>query len=385
MAVAEDRRRIGTRLTVVRVAVALYFVVLVGSFWFLQVVQHTRYKEMAENNHQRLLPLRAPRGVMFDRHGRVLVENRNAFNISLLREHSTDLEGTIRTLSEITQVPEVQIREAVEHHKREPAYRPIVVITDAEFWQVAAIAARRLELPDVLVQEVPTRQYPADTLAAHLFGYVGEASEEQVSEGVFPMGTVVGQQGIEKIYNTMLSGQDGARRVMVNSMGREIQELDKTPPVEGRRVQLTIDLAMQKAAEDGFRHFGFNGAAIILEPKSGEVLTFLSEPGVRSQLLCQRHRSGDMAAVEHRQALAAAESRHPGPLLTGIDVQARCGDGRARIRSRHARLQSALQRRCGVLWPLLQMPSCRGTRVLSTCGMRSKSPATCTSTRSATC
>jgi penicillin-binding protein 2 len=278
MAVAEDRRRIGTRLTVVRVAVALYFVILVGSFWFLQVAQHTRYKEMAENNHQRLLPLRAPRGVMLDRNGRVLVENRNAFNISLLREHSKDLEGTIRTLSEITQVPEVQMREAIEHHKREPTYRPIVVITDAEFWQVAAIAARRLELPDVLVQEVPTRQYPADTLAAHLFGYVGEASEEQVSQGVFPMGTVVGQQGIEKIYNTMLSGQDGARRVMVNSMGREIQTLDEIAPTEGRRVQLTINLSMQKAAEDGFRHFGYNGAAIILEPKSGEVLTFVSEP-----------------------------------------------------------------------------------------------------------
>src|SRR5215213_11334115 len=122
MAVAEDRRRIGTRLTVVRVAVALYFVVLICSFWFLQVAQHTRYREMAENNHQRLLPLRAPRGVMLDRNGRVLVENRNAFNISILREHSKDLEGTIRTLSEITQVPEAHIREAVEHHKREPAY-----------------------------------------------------------------------------------------------------------------------------------------------------------------------------------------------------------------------------------------------------------------------
>jgi penicillin-binding protein 2 len=278
MAVAEDRRRIGTRLTAVRVAVALYFVVLVGSFWFLQVAQYTRYKGLAENNHQRLLPLRAPRGVILDRHGRVLVENRNAFNISILREHSKDLEGTIRALAEVTQVPVAQIRETVEQHKREPTYRPIVVITDAEFWQVAAIAARRLELHDVMVEEVPTRQYPAETLAAHLFGYVGEASEEQVALGVFPMGAVVGQQGVEKIYNTVLMGQDGARRVMVNSMGREIQELDKRLPVEGRRVQLTIDLAMQKAAEDGFRHFGYNGAAIILEPTTGEVMTFVSMP-----------------------------------------------------------------------------------------------------------
>jgi penicillin-binding protein 2 len=278
MSHAEDRRRVGFRLGIIRVVVALYFVVLVCGFWFLQIAQHARYLEMAESNHQRLLPLRAPRGIMLDRHGRVLVENRNAFNISILREHSKDLSRTISVLADVTEVPEEQIREAIERHKREPAYRPIVVISDAEFWQMAAVQARRLELPEVVVQEVPTRRYPAETLAAHLFGYVGEATEEQVSQGAFQMGAIVGHQGVEKIYNTLLMGRDGARRVMVNSMGREIQTLDETPPVEGRRVQLTINLAMQKAAEDAFRHFGYNGAAVVLEPTTGEVLTFVSVP-----------------------------------------------------------------------------------------------------------
>jgi penicillin-binding protein 2 len=278
MAFAENRRRIGVRLTVIRVAVAVYFLVLVGSFWFLQIAQHARYEEMAESNHQRLLPLRAARGVLFDRQGRVLVENRDAFNISILREHSKDLNRTIQMLAEITRVPEEQIHETVERHKREPGYQPIVVINDAPLQQVAAIAARRLELPDIVVQQVPTRQYPAGGLGAHLFGYVGEASEEQVSQGTFPMGAVVGQSGVEKIYNTLLMGQDGARRVMVNSVGREIQKLNEEPPVEGRRVQLTIDLAMQKAAEEAFRFFHYNGAAVILEPKTGEVMTFVSVP-----------------------------------------------------------------------------------------------------------
>jgi penicillin-binding protein 2 len=233
---------------------------------------------MAENNHQRLLPLRAPRGVMFDRQNRLLVENRNAFNISILREHSKDLNRTIQLLAEVTQVPEEEIRDAVERHKREPAYQPIVVITDAPLPLVAAVTARRLELPDVVVQEVPTRQYPSDSLAAHLFGYVGEASEEQVSQGVFQIGSVVGQSGVEKVYNTMLMGRDGARRVVVNSMGREIRPLAEDPPLEGKRVQLTIDLAMQKAAEDAFRRFGYNGAAVVLQPNTGEVMTFVSMP-----------------------------------------------------------------------------------------------------------
>jgi penicillin-binding protein 2 len=278
MAVAEDRRRIGSRLTIIRVVIAAYFVVLACTFWFLQIAQNAKYVELAESNHQRLLPLRAPRGVMFDRNGRVLVENRNAFNISILREHSKDLDRTIRLLAEVTQVPEEDIRATVDRHKNEPSYRPIVVIHDAEFWQMAAVQARRLELPDVVIQEVPTRRYPAETLAAHLFGYVGEATEEQVSQGLYPMGAIVGHQGLEKIYNALLMGQDGARRVMVNSLGREIQVLDEIPPVEGRRVQLTINLAMQKAAEDAFRHFGYNGAAVILEPNTGEVLTFVSVP-----------------------------------------------------------------------------------------------------------
>jgi penicillin-binding protein 2 len=256
----------------------VYFAILVCSFWFLQVAQGEKFKEMAENNHQRLLPLRAPRGVMFDRHDRILVENRNAFNISILREHSKDLNQTIRRLSEVTGVDEAQIREVVDKHKREPAYRPIVVINDAPLPQVAAVITRRLELPDVVVQEVPTRQYPSEALGAHLFGYVGEASEQQVTEGTFPMGAVVGQSGVEKIYNTMLMGQDGARRVVVNSMGREIRPLAEEPPVEGKRVQLTIDLAMQKAAEDAFKHFGYNGAMVVLEPNTGEILTFVSVP-----------------------------------------------------------------------------------------------------------
>ena len=128
------------------------------------------------------------------------------------------------------------------------------------------------------MQEVPTRQYPSESLAAHLIGYVGEASEEQVNDGGYSLGTIVGQTGIEKVYNSLLMGEDGARRVVVNSTGREIRELDKVQPVEGRRVELTINLAMQKAAEEGFRHFGYWGSAIVLDPRNGDVLTLVSLP-----------------------------------------------------------------------------------------------------------
>ena len=279
MAVGEDRRRIGVRLAIMQVAVIVVFAALAMSFWYLQVVQHAYFEEMAENNHQRTLALRAPRGVLFDRHGKVLVENRHSFNVSIVREHTKDLERTIRMLSAVAGIDESRVRQVVDRHRGEPSYRPIVVIEDATLAQVAAITARRLdfELPDVVIEEVPTRQYPTDALAAHLFGYVGEAAESQVGDGI-TSGAIVGQMGIERVYNKLLMGRDGAKVVVVNSTGREIRELGRVTPQEGRRVQLTIDYDLQKAAEDGFRHAGFNGAALIMDPHNGDVLSFVSLP-----------------------------------------------------------------------------------------------------------
>jgi penicillin-binding protein 2 len=279
VATTEDRRRIDARLTMLRYGVAATFGALSISFWFLQIIQHAQYREMAENNHQRTLALRAPRGVLFDRHGRVLVENRDSLNVSIVREHTKDLDRTINLLAEVAGLDVEEVREIVERHKGEPAYRPIVVLEDASLAQVAALAARRLdfELPDVVVEEVPMRRYPTDALAAHLFGYVGEASDAQIGDGV-QTGAIVGQSGVERVYNKLLMGEDGARRVVVNSMGREIRTLEEVPPVAGRRVQLTIDYDLQKAAEDGFKHAGFNGSAVILDPRDGEVLSLVSLP-----------------------------------------------------------------------------------------------------------
>ena len=279
MAQTEDRRRITVRLTVLQVGVVVTFAALAISFWFLQIVQHSRFEEMAENNHQRTLALRAPRGVLFDRNGKVLVENRHSFNISIVREHTKDLDRTIRMLAAVAGLDVAQVQQIVDRHRGEPSYRPIVVIEDASLAQVAALAARRLdfELPDVVVQEVPTRQYPSDALAAHVFGYVGEANDSQVGDGI-TTGSIVGQSGIERVYNKLLMGEDGAKRVVVNSMGREIRTLEEIQPVEGRRVQLTIDYDLQKAAEDGFRKAGFNGSALIMDPNNGEVLSLVSLP-----------------------------------------------------------------------------------------------------------
>ena len=268
------------RIGVIQAAVIVGFVLLAGAFWFFQIIQHEQFREMAENNHQRELALRAPRGVLYDRHGRILVENRPSYTVSIVRLHTLDLDRTIRVLAAVAGVEEQRVREIVDRARALPSYRPIVVIQDASLAQVAAIMARRLdfELPDVVVERVPTRRYPTDAMAAHLLGYVGEASDAQLTDGNLRPGAIVGQAGVERTHNRELMGVDGARTVVVNSLGREIRTLDEVEPSEGRRLKLTIDYDVQKAAEDGFRALGFWGAAAALDPRNGEVLAYVSLP-----------------------------------------------------------------------------------------------------------
>ncbi len=277
----EDRSHANTRLSILQYVFVAIFSILAVGFWVIQIVQHAKFEEMAENNHQRTLSLRAARGIVFDRNLKVLVENRRSYSISIVREHTKDLNRTVRLLADAIGVDEAGVRQIVERHRREPSYRPIMVVPDATLAQVAAVRARRLdfELPDIVVEQVPTRQYPEEEMAAHLFGYVGEVSDAQVSESDgLKSGDIVGQAGIEKVYNAMLKGEDGAKRVVVNSVGREIRVLEENPPTEGKRLQLTIDADLQKAVEDAFKASGFNGASVVLDPNNGDVLAFSSIP-----------------------------------------------------------------------------------------------------------
>jgi penicillin-binding protein 2 len=279
----ERRRNDETRLVGLRIFFGVAFVLMAVFFWRLQVVQHARYEEMAANNHLKTVPLRAPRGVVFDRNGRVLVENRYSFTIAIVREQIKDIDETVRRLAAVTRYDETRMREAVHRRLKEPPFRPLPVIEHATFEQVAAVTARRHEMPEVLVQQVPTRTYPADGLAAHAFGYVGEIEEAQMASTEFsalPLqpGAIIGKFGLERRYNASLMGTDGNRFVVVNSVGRELEVVRTESPIDGARMQVTLDYDVQKALEDAFRHAGLNGAGIILDPSSGEMLAATSLP-----------------------------------------------------------------------------------------------------------
>ena len=264
-----------------QIGAAVVFVILAISFWNFQVGQHARFSEMAENNHQRTLPLRAQRGVVFDRDGRVLVENRYSLNISLVRERVEDLDDALSLLARVTNIPLQSVYDVIERNPLVPDYRPLMIVRDASLSQVAAVTARRLELPGVVVEQVPTRYYPSNMLASHLFGYVGEVTDAQLrgaTDTRMRSGALVGQSGVEQRYNEFLMGDDGERHVVVNSVGREIEMIDEVPPDAGRQIQLTLDYDLQRAAEDAFQAEGYAGSAVVLDPQSGEVLSLVSLP-----------------------------------------------------------------------------------------------------------
>src|SRR5205814_668526 len=149
------------------------------------------------------------------------------------------------------------------------------------FEQVAAVMERKFELPEIDVQQVPTRSYPAGGFAAHLFGYVSEVSEAQLARNEFAdlqPGAIVGKAGIEEAYNPRLMGQDGAKYVAVNSKGRELADRGTEDPIEGARLQLTLDYDLQRALETAYKEQGLSGAAVFLNPKNGEVLAATSQP-----------------------------------------------------------------------------------------------------------
>ena len=286
----DDRRSLTLRLSAMQYLVAVVFAALAVAFWIFQIAQHDRFREIAENQYLQRLPLQAPRGMVFDRYGKVLVENTTIRNIALVREQVKDLNATLQGLAAAVGGNPAEWLEIIQRKERmrEPTYRPVVLIENAPEEQVIAVRARKLELRGIIDLPVPTRKYALAQMAAHLFGYVGEVREEQLAraenEGV-EAGAIVGQAGVEQAYNRLLMGTEGARNVIVNSKGRELEEVGTNPPVEGRRLQLTIDADLQKAAEDGFRHFGevqsegpYNGAAVVIDPRSGEVLTFVSVP-----------------------------------------------------------------------------------------------------------
>jgi penicillin-binding protein 2 len=271
------------KLTIAQYIVAGILVILVAGLWRLQVVSADDYRVLAEANRIRKVPVLAPRGRLFDREGRLLVDNYPSVTCYLLREQlrdkSADLNANIALISQGLHIPVEQINATLRRFQTAPKYQPIPLKQDITPDEQAFIAAHRDELPELETLDEQRRLYPRDGFAAHLIGYVGEISEEDLNKpkySFYSPGDVVGKSGVEQTYDALLRGKDGSRDVIVNSHGKEVGQLGQELATPGQDLKLTIDLDIQMAAEKALE--GKTGAIVAMDPHTGEILALASRP-----------------------------------------------------------------------------------------------------------
>ena len=292
----DESQNLRARMHIIQILVLIVLVGLGGRLYTLQVVNGSYYEELAENQRVRLLPIKAPRGMIFDREGKLLVDSRPIYNVIMSRDElrGKDLETLVQPLAEGLDVDPEALRERFDLVRTMPAFQNIVIKEGAGGADLAWVTSRLLEYPELRVEKQPQRSYPADGVLAHVLGYVGEISKDQLEKpeykdkGYRP-GDIIGKEGVERTYDELLRGRDGYRKVVVNSRGQIAETIEEVDPQPGQDLYLTIDLDLQLAAEEYLKTTpSKRGVIVVTDPNSGEVTAMASYPTFDPNLFSQR-------------------------------------------------------------------------------------------------
>ena len=274
-----EERLPAIKLTIVQYVIVGVLLVLISGLWRLQVVGAQNYRTLAEQNRIRKVPILAPRGKLFDREGRLLVDNYPSVSCFLIREAGRDLRADFPLISRGLHMSPEQLESTLSHYALAPKYEPIPLKQDITPDELEFIEAHRDELPELETIDEQRRLYPRNGFAANLIGYVGEVSDDMLNDpryAYYEPGDVVGKSGVEQSYDSLLRGQDGSQDIIVDSHGREVGILGREAAVPGQGLKLTIDLDIQRAAEQAMGDR--NGAIIAINPHTGAVLALVSRP-----------------------------------------------------------------------------------------------------------
>ncbi len=264
-----------SRWLTLQAAIIFVFILLGYGFWRLQILHYGKYNTLALDNRIRRVMIPAPRGIIEDRHGRILVENRPSFHAILEPRLTHHLQRDLPAIAQGLQLQLPQWRARVRHPRSK--YATLTIKTQIDSADVAFIESHQNQFPELRLLMVTRRVYPAGGWAAALLGYVGQANPAQARRWHLPLGTVVGKAGIEEYYNRYLLGVPGEERIVVNSLGHVVGQLKDIPPITGHTLRLTIDSRLQTAAEAAMGQR--NGAIVALNPRNGQVLAMVSRPG----------------------------------------------------------------------------------------------------------
>ncbi len=268
------------------VIVALIALLLAGRAFWLQVVQHAHYLELSQGNRARIEPLPPNRGIIYDRARRVMAENTPAYQLELVREQAGDLEDTLSRLVRFGLLEAADVARVRQLTLSRRSFEAVPFLLQLDDEEVARYAVHRHELPGVMLETRMARHYPYGPVGAHALGYVGTISEDDLvrvdRERYFGTG-VIGKTGVERAYEQVLLGTGGYREVLVNAEGRPVKlgagadaQLETHEPQAGRDLRLTIDIELQRIAEEAFA--GRRGGVVAIDPSNGDVLVFASLP-----------------------------------------------------------------------------------------------------------
>jgi penicillin-binding protein 2 len=258
------------------VIVALLFALLAGRLWLLQAIHGQHYRELSEQNRIRDFSVPAPRGVIYDRRGQPLISNRAAFTVSVLPMEVRQPARLAEALSPVIGMDRDEIRAKIEAGRRRP-FEPVPLRRDVDKTVVLSIEENRIDLPGVVIEAEPVREYLHQSLAAHALGYLGEITEDELrGKPGYRAGDLIGKSGVERVYDDVLRGFAGRLRVEVDATGRPQRVLDRQTARPGRSLVLNLDATLQAVAEAQLA--GKVGAVVAMDPRNGEVLALASAP-----------------------------------------------------------------------------------------------------------
>ena len=274
-----ERRVVRGRLLAAGVIAAILFSVLAGRIAYLQIAQYDRFAAQSQDNRVRLAPVPPTRGLILDRDGRILAENRPAFRLTVIPEQVSDMDALLEALDALIGLSTEEINAFEEARRRARGFQEIPLKLPLSDTEVARLAVNRHRFPGVEVRPHLTRHYPYGAVGSHAIGYVGRISEAELRDRDrrrYRGTSVIGKTGVERAYEDLLRGDMGLERIETNALGRPLSIIDREPPVPGETLQLTLDIELQRVAEAALGDH--RGAIVAMDPRDGAILALASQP-----------------------------------------------------------------------------------------------------------
>lgn len=312
----DSSQSLSARIRFIQVGAFILLSILGARLYYLQIIKGEYYSERAENQRVRLIPILAPRGAIFDRNGKILVDSRPIYNIVIANDsiRQLDLAGRLNIYAAGLSLDPQYIAERLNFIKNQHDFETLMLKENATIQDIEWVEAHVMEYPELRVELQPQRYYPLKTTLAHVLGYVGEISQKDLEKEVYKglrSGDIVGKGGLEQFYDQFLRGKDGYRKVIVDSRGHIQSEIETVEPQSGQDLVTTIDLDLQEAAEEQLAASSTKrGTIISMDPNNGEILALASGPSFDPNAFVSRS-----ATPEGRKEIAAYYTDETRPLL----------------------------------------------------------------------